>query len=193
MTACAALLAEAADSSWPGGKSAILIFFPMWKRITLFPWPAVRWPMGHVRRCSSCRACLKSAATRRGPAGLCRATTWLQGFNLCLVSARVAGRTELVVRRCCSYFRRRWVWRTCLLSLKPMHKGSMESFAQWRSLWERCGWWSGYGLIQWRRWSASSHCDCSFLSFPEFCWQSGREKITSEIRNQCVLMKKVIL
>lgn len=170
MTACAALWAEAADTSWPAGKSAIPILSLLWKQITLFPWPVIGWQMGHVRCCSTCSVCLKCAATRRGLAGLCKGTTLLRGFNLCLVSgtawkwrarvaAYVARRSDLVEHRCFCYFRWRWrCWCTCVLSLNPRHKGSIKSFTQWRSLWGRSGWWPGYGLTQGRGWSASSHC-----------------------------------
>lgn len=169
MTACAALWAEAADTSWPAGKSAIPILSLSLKQITLFPWPVIGWQMGHGRCCSTCSVCLKCAATRRGLAGLCNGTTLLRGFNLCLVSgtawkwrarvaAYVARRSDLVEHRCFCYFRWRGAWCTCVLSLNPRHKGSIKSFTQWRSLWGRSGWWPGYGLTQGRGWSASSHC-----------------------------------
>lgn len=169
MTACAALWAEAADTSWPAGKSAIPILSLLWKQTTLFPWPVIGWQMGHVRCCSTCSVCLKCAATGPGLAGLCKGTTLLRGFNLCLVSstagkgrarvaAYVARRSDLVEHRCFCYFRWRGAWCTCVLSLNPRHKGSIKSFTQWRSLWGRSGWWPGYGLTQGRGWPASSHC-----------------------------------
>lgn len=169
MTTCVALWAEATYTSWPAGKSAIPILSLLWKQITLFPWPVIGWQMGHVRCCSTRSVCLEFAATRRGPAALCRGTTLLWDFNLCLVSgtarkwragaaAYVVRRSDLVEHRRFCYFRWRRAWCTCVLSLNSRHKGSIKSFTQWRSLWGRSGWWSGYGLTQGRGWSGSSHC-----------------------------------
>lgn len=193
MTACAALWAKAADISWPAGRSAIPILFALWKQITRFPWPVIGWQVGYVRCCSTCSVCLKSAATRRGPAGLCRGTTLLGGFNLCLVSdtawkrrakvaAFVARRSGLVEHRCFCSFGWRGTWCTCVLSLNSRHKGSMKSFTQRSSLWGRSGWGSWCGLTQRRGWSGSSDCAQSFFTVPLFCWQSGRKEITFGIR-----------